>query len=199
LIKTILVDDHSLFCDGLEKVLTETQKFYIVGKYNSGKSLLTSPVDPTVNLLLMDIEMPELTGFDVVKRLRLKNTQLKIAILSMHEELAYSNEACTIGADAYLSKTLASSVLVDLLIRITEGEKIFLQGTQPRQNNNSMLSERELEVLKLLAKGKTSEQIGLELNISPLTIKAHRRNMIKKLKVNNSAELISKVLEDGIL
>jgi DNA-binding NarL/FixJ family response regulator len=198
LINTILVDDHSLFCDGLEKVLAETQQFSIVKKFNSGKGLLSTTIDPTVNLLIIDIEMPGLSGFDVIKRLRLKNEQLKIVILSMHEEIAYSNEACAVGADAYLAKTLESSTLVDLLLKINQGERIFLSKPQTRENN-SLLSDRELEVLKLLARGKTSKQIGLELNISPLTIKAHRRNMIKKLQVNNSTELISKVLEDGIL
>jgi DNA-binding NarL/FixJ family response regulator len=198
LINTILVDDHSLFCDGLERVLAETQKFYIVKKANSGKSLLNAPIDPTVNLLIIDIEMPGMNGFDVIRRLRLKNQQLKIVILSMHEESAYSNEAHTVGADAFLSKTLESSALVDLLIRIMHGETIFVKKSQSKENN-TLLSDREMEVLKLLAKGKTSKEIGVELNISPLTIKAHRRNMIKKLKVSNSTELISKVMEDGIL
>lgn len=198
MIKAILVDDHALFCDGLEKVLAETGKFDVVGKFNSGKSVLNNPIDSAVDLIIIDIEMPGLTGFDVVKRLRLKNPKLKIAILSMHEEIAYSNEASAIGADAYLSKTLESSALVDLLLRITQGEKMFSAPSLPREND-SVLSVRELEVLRLMAKGKTSKEIGAELNISPLTIKAHRRNMIKKLQVNNSAELISKVLETGVL
>ena len=187
-----------MFCDGLEKVLAETQKFYIVKKYNSGKSLLNDSLDPTINLLIIDIEMPGLSGFDVIKRLRLKNGNIKIVILSMHEEIVYSNEACAVGADAYLAKTLESTALIELLLRINHGERIFLKRP-PTRENNSLLSERELEVLKLLAKGKTSNQIGQELNISPLTIKAHRRNMIKKFKVNNSIELISRVFEDGIL
>ena len=198
MINTILVDDHALFCDGLERVLTETQKFYIVKKAHSGKSLLNTPIDPSVKLLIIDIEMPGMNGLDVIRRLRLKNQQLKIVVLSMHEEIAYSNEASAVGADAFLSKTLESSALVDLLIRIIQGETIFVKKAQSKEHN-SLLSEREMEVLKLLAKGKTSKEIGVELNISPLTIKAHRRNMIKKLKVSNSTELISKVMEGGIL
>lgn len=198
MINTILVDDHSLFCDGLERVLTETQEFSIVKKANSGKSILNTPINPSVKLLIIDIEMPGMNGLDVIRRIRLKNQHLKIVVLSMHEEAAYSNEASVVGADAFLSKTLESSALVDLLFRIIQGEKIFLNKPQSRENN-TLLSDREMEVLKLLAKGKTSKEIGVELNISPLTIKAHRRNMIKKLKVSNSTELISKVMEDGIL
>jgi DNA-binding NarL/FixJ family response regulator len=198
LINTILVDDHSLFCDGLERVLAETQKFHIVKKANSGKSLLNAPIDPTVNLLIIDIEMPGMNGLDVIRRIRLKNQHLKIVVLSMHEEIAYSNEAHTVGADAFLSKTLESSALVDILLKIIEGETVFVKKA-PGKENNTLLSDREMEVLRLLAKGKTSKEIGNELNISPLTIKAHRRNMIKKLKVSNSTELISKVMEGGIL
>jgi two-component system response regulator NreC len=198
LINTIIVDDHALFCDGLDRVLSETKLFRVVNKFNSGKSLLSSTIDPTVHLLIIDIEMPGLNGFDVIKRVRLKNKQLKIVILSMHEESAYSSEASALGADAFLSKTLESSELVDLLIRINQGERVFEQTAQAKENTN-LLSDREVEVLKLLASGKTSKEIGVELNISPLTIKAHRRNMIKKLQVSNSSELISKALQVGIL
>jgi DNA-binding NarL/FixJ family response regulator len=198
LINTILVDDHALFCDGLERVLTDTKQFCVVNKFHSGKNLLHAPFDPSANLLIIDIEMPGMNGFDVIRRLRLKNKQLKIVILSMHEEMAYSNEASAIGADAFLSKTLESSVLVDLLLRIIKGESIFAKKSQPRENND-LLSDREIEVLRLIAKGKTSKEIGIELNISPLTIKAHRRNMIKKLQVSNSTELISQALEKGLL
>lgn len=198
MINTILVDDHALFCDGLERVLTDTKQFCVVNKFYSGKAVLNSPVDPTARLLIIDIEMPGMNGFDVIRRLRLKNKQLKIVILSMHEEMAYSNEASSIGANAFLSKTLDSSALVDILLRTIQGETFFSKTPQPREDNN-LLSDREVEVLKLLSKGKTSKEIGTELNISPLTIKAHRRNMIKKLQVNNSTELISKALEVGIL
>ncbi|HEU5290784.1 MAG TPA: response regulator transcription factor [Cyclobacteriaceae bacterium] len=198
MINTIIVDDHVLFCDGLERVLTDTRQFRVVNKFNSGKGLLNKPIDPNVNLLIIDIEMPGLNGFDVIKRLRLKNKQLKIVILSMHEEEAFSNEASTIGANAFLSKTLDSSTLVDILIRTIHGETFFLPQLPPKENSN-LLSDREVEVLRLISKGKTSKEIGIELNISPLTIKAHRRNMIKKLQVNNSTELISKALEIGIL
>src|SRR5690349_9711228 len=116
--------------------------------------------------------MPGMNGFEVIKRLRLKNKHLKIVILSMHEEMAFSNEAYALGADAFLSKTLESSTLVDLLIRVNKGERVFDKKPLPRENNN-LLSDREVEVLKLLSKGKTSKEIGIELNISPLTIKAH--------------------------
>lgn len=198
MINTILVDDHALFCDGLERVLTETKQFSVVKKFNSGKLLLSSQLEQNVDLLIIDIEMPGMNGFDVIRRLRLKNKDLKIVILSMHEEMAYSNEASAIGADAFLSKTLESSVLVDLLVRIIRGETIFAKKALPRESTE-LLSEREVEVLRLISKGKTSKEIGQELSISPLTIKAHRRNMIKKLQVNNSTELISKALERGIL
>lgn len=198
MINTILVDDHSLFCDGLERVLTDTRLFRVVNKFNSGKSLLNTPIDPSVHLLIIDIEMPGLNGFDVIKRLRLKNKQLKIVILSMHEEVAYANEAYALGADAFLSKTLESTTLVDLLTKINQGERVFEKKPLPKENND-LLSEREVEVLRLISKGKTSKEIGIELSISPLTIKAHRRNMIKKLQVNNSTELISKAMEIGIL
>lgn len=197
-IKTVLADDHKLFCEGLERVLAETGKFTIVGKFHNGQNLLENLTSATPELLVIDVEMPLLNGFDTIKRIRLNNPDLKIVVLSMHEESVFSHEAFTLGANAYLNKSMESAALIDALLDAFNGKKIF-----PVFNNVSKIespfSDREYEILRMIASGKTSEQIADRLHISHLTVKAHRRNMMRKLNVNNAAELVSKALEMGFL
>jgi DNA-binding NarL/FixJ family response regulator len=198
-IKTVLADDHKLFCEGLERVLAESGLFQVVAKFHNGHALLEQLSAFTPDLLVIDVEMPMLNGFDTIKRIRLNNRGLKIAVLSMHEESVFSQEALTLGANAYLNKSMESAALIDALLQTCEGKKIFpvFNSTMPKVE--SPFSEREYEILRHIATGKTSEQIAEKLHISHLTVKAHRRNMMRKLNVNNAAELVSKALEMGFL
>ncbi|HEY8937867.1 MAG TPA: response regulator transcription factor [Cyclobacteriaceae bacterium] len=199
MIKTILIDDHKIFCDGLEKVLNETGQFTVIQKFYNGKNLLEYLGKEHPDMVLMDIEMPGFSGLDVIPRIRLHNPEIKIVILSMHEESVYSKEAYNLGANAYLTKSVESSILINSLLNVQAGEKIFPANSTTIQKDESPLSDREEEVLKLIAKGHTSEQIAEHLKISHLTIKAHRRNILRKLNVSNSAELIKKAMAMGLL
>lgn len=197
-ISVILADDHKLFCEGLERVLSESGKFKVVGKFHNGQSLLENLNNLNADLLIIDVEMPLLNGFDTIKRIRINNPTLKIVVLSMHEESVFSHEAFTLGANAYLNKSMESAALIESLLAAYDGKKIFSSFSNVTKVE-SPFSDREYEVLKLIASGKTSEQIAERLHISHLTVKAHRRNMMRKLHVNNAAELISKALEMGFL
>jgi DNA-binding NarL/FixJ family response regulator len=198
MIKTILADDHKLFCDGLERVLNDSGHFQVLQKFYNGQTLLEKVNVHNPDLLIIDVEMPHINGFDAIKRIRLNNSSSKIVVLSMHEENVFSQEAFMLGADAYLNKSMESMQLIDSLLKTVEGQKIFPQ-TATATKIESPFSDREHEILRLIASGKTSEQIAERLKISHLTVKAHRRNMMRKLNVNNAAELITKALEMGFL
>jgi DNA-binding NarL/FixJ family response regulator len=198
-IKTVLADDHKLFCDGLERVLNDSGHFQVVQKFYNGQTLLEKIHVHNPELLIIDVEMPTINGFDVLKRIRLNNTTAKIVILSMHEETVFSQEAFLLGADAYLNKTMESMHLIDSLLKTCEGAKLFPVASTTTTKIESPFSDREHEILRLIASGKTSEQIADRLKISHLTVKAHRRNMMRKLDVNNAAELVTKALEMGFL
>jgi DNA-binding NarL/FixJ family response regulator len=199
LIRTILADDHKLFCDGLERVLADSGHFDVIKKFYNGQTLLEKIQSHDPDLLIIDVEMPNLNGFDAIKRIRLNNTTAKIVVLSMHEESVFSQEAYLLGADAYLNKSMESMHLIDSLLKTCQGAKIFPTAFTVVSKIESPFSDRELEILRLIASGKTSEQIAERLKISHLTVKAHRRNMMRKLNVNNAAELVSKALEMGFL
>ena len=198
MIRTIIVDDHRLFADGLERLLTEAQKFQVMHKFTSGASFLQALPTDAVDLIIIDVDMPELSGFDVIQRLRSKNKMVKIVIVSMHETVAYSNEAAELGANGYLVKSLDSATLVTRLLEVMDGEKIFLKKVKNIETV-SLLSQRETEVIQLMAKGKTSEEISVMLNISIVTVKAHRTNIFRKLEVRNAAEMIMKAFHLGLL
>jgi DNA-binding NarL/FixJ family response regulator len=198
-IKTVLADDHRLFCEGLERVLAETGNFNVVAKFHNGHTLLENIAQYNPELLIIDVEMPMLNGFDTIKRLRVNNALLKIVVLSMHEESVFSQEAYTLGANAYLNKSMESAGLIDALLHACNGKKIFPVFNTQVTKVESPFSEREYEILRMISAGKTSDQIAERLHISHLTVKAHRRNMMRKLGVNNAAELISKALEMGFL
>ena len=198
MIRTILADDHKLFCDGLERVLNDSGHFQVLQKFYNGQSLLEKISTHNPDLLIIDVEMPNLNGFDAIKRIRLNNQSSKIVVLSMHEENVFSQEAFMLGADAYLNKSMESMQLIDSLLKTVQGQKIFPQAAVATKIE-SPFSDREHEILRLIASGKTSEQIAERLKISHLTVKAHRRNMMRKLNVNNAAELITKALEMGFL
>lgn len=198
MIHTILADDHKLFCDGLERVLNDSGHFHVLRKFYNGQTLLENLPLIDADLLIIDVEMPNINGFDAIKRIRLNNTTSKIAVLSMHEESVFSQEAYLLGADAYLNKSMESMQLIECLLAACEGEKIFPPAAAAAKIETP-LSDREQEILRLIASGKTSEQIASRLNISHLTVKAHRRNMMRKLCVNNAAELVTKALEMGFL
>jgi len=193
-----MADDHKLFCDGLERVLNDSGHFKVVQKFHNGQNLLENITQIHPELVIIDVEMPLLNGFDAIKRIRLNNTSSKIVVLSMHEENVFSQEAYMLGADAYLNKSMESSQLIDSLLKACQGTKIF-PTTSTVSKIDSPFSDREHEILRLIATGKTSEQIAERLKISHLTVKAHRRNMMRKLNVNNAAELITKALEMGFL
>lgn len=198
MIKTVLADDHRLFCDGLQKVLEESGHFQIVHKTYDGQSLLEYLPGLDFDLLVIDIEMPLINGLDALKRIRLNNRDCTIVVLSMHEESVFSQEAFMLGANGYLSKSTDSSQLIDSLLTACGGTKIFPEAATTRRIETPF-SAREHEILQLIAAGKTSEQIARRLKISDLTVKTHRRNMMRKLNVNNAAKLVSKALEMGYL
>lgn len=198
MIRTVLADDHKLFCDGLERLLNDSGHFQVIQKFHNGQTLLEKFSVHNPELVIIDVEMPAINGFDAIKRIRVNNTTAKIVVLTMHEETVFSQEAYLLGADAYLNKSMESVQLIESLLRTCNGEKLF-PAVSTTTKIESPFSDRETEILRMIASGKTSELIAQRLKISHLTVKAHRRNMMRKLNVNNAAELISKALEMGFL
>jgi DNA-binding NarL/FixJ family response regulator len=198
-IRTIIVDDHRLFSEGLKNLLEGSGHFQVLEQFQDGRSLLENLDRLNPELILLDIDIPGINGLDILERLRVKDQVVKIVMLSMHEENIYSREAASSGASAYLTKSIEGSSLIQFLLRIIQGDKIFPQVSSASLAEIKILSKKEIKILELIAAGKTSVQIADMLGISSLTVRSHRKNMMRKLEANSSAELISIAFSKGVL
>lgn len=196
--RTVLVDDHTVFMDGLGKLLSETGEFEIIGKFKDGLTLLHCIETLQPDLLIVDIEMPHMSGLEVIKRLRIRNKRVKILVLTMHDELGYSMEASSLGANGLGLKSSETAGLIKTIHSIINGINYF-----PRKHtfkeSDTLLSDRELEILRNLSEGLSNELISQNLKISVLTVKTHRKNIQKKLNANNSLQMISIAFEKGLI
>ena len=198
MITTIILDDHQLFSDGLERLLNHSNKFAVVKKFTNGVELLQSISEYEPNLLLIDIEMRSMDGIEVIRRLKLLNQkEFKIVMISMHEESIYKREAQQAGAHGYICKSTNESLFIEQLLAIINNKKIETDWVNPIKEV-SVLSKQELKVLKLISLGKNTNHISKELEISAFTVKVHRRNILRKLNANNSAECINIAISKGL-
>lgn len=199
MIKTILADDHQLFTDGLERLLSDTKQFVILKKFTDPYALLGEISMLQPQLIIIDIEFGSISGLDLIPRIRSIDKDVKIVILSMHQEHVFSQEARTLGANGYFVKNVDHDLLVESLTHICSGDNIFPTSTKKSPTRDLLLSEREIQILKLLANGSTSGDIASQLKISGLTVKTHRKNMMQKLNASNGMELIKKAFERGLI
>jgi len=207
-IRLLLADDHALIRAGFKSLLGKNENFDIVGEAEDGKELMEMAADLMPDIVLADINMPKLNGLEAVGQLIKSYPQIKYIILSMHEEHEYIMNALKIGVSGYILKNVERSELEKAILTVHKGGRYFsavvtniLVDSMPRNESTILeeISPREKEVLELVAKGRSTKQIADQLNISTRTVESHRINMLKKMKVNNSAELIKKSLELKII
>jgi len=207
LIRICLVDDHQILLEGIEALLSNQDTFDIVAKFNDGAQLLEYPDLSDIDVLVMDMKMKSKDGIEVLKELISKGYKGKCIFLSSYNDLKLVNEAISIGAYGYITKSNASHYLQDAIEKVTNGEVYYSPDIKDRilnafsksdtneaesQMENGILrqlTEREIEVLKLIALQFTSEEIAQQLYIARSTVDTHRKNLIYKLKVKNAVGL----------
>jgi DNA-binding NarL/FixJ family response regulator len=203
-IKIILADDHPLIREGFKSLLGKSERFEIVAEAENGQQLIDLVKTTQPDVVLTDIGMPLINGLAAIEKIHKENENIKLVILTMHEERAYIMNALKVGAQGYLLKSIEHAELEKAIITIHEGGKYFSAAvqniladslTRPESNDMGEITPREKEVLELVAKGNSTKQIADMLGISIRTVETHRVNMLKKLKVNNTAELIKKTIE----
>lgn len=203
-IRIVLADDHPLIREGFKSLLNKSEKFEIVGEAENGRELVELAGRIKPDIILTDVKMPVMNGLDAIEELAKNFPVMKFIVLTMHEEREYIVNALKIGASGYLLKTIEGPELEKAITTIFQGGKYFspivtniLAETvkKPETNETSEITPREKEVLDLVAQGKSTKQIADQLGISIRTVESHRINMLKKMKVSNTAELIKKALE----
>lgn len=205
-INVFVVDDHQIFLDGIVSLLDDEPNIRIAGTANNGKEAIDRIKSTKVDVVLMDINMPEMDGLEATKQLRKLYPDIKILMLTMHSEARFIKECLEIGAKGYVMKNISKDDLLKAIDTVNQDksyldadsqEKLIssMSGTDEDDTRNydelaAQITQRELEILQLIALGLTSQDIANKLFISKNTVETHRKNMLAKLNVNNTAALL---------
>lgn len=206
-IKIIIADDHKLFAEGLVHIINEIEDAELIATAGNGRELLQLMNSHQPNLVLLDINMPVMNGLEALKELKKRHPQVQVIILSMHYEKYMVSQVMQDGAEGYLIKTSDKEEFKTAIKRVCDGGKYFsadltthlLSPQSITDNRVNLLSRREIEIIALLADGLGSAQIGEKMSISPRTADTHRNNILQKLSLRNTAELISFAFKNKLL
>jgi DNA-binding NarL/FixJ family response regulator len=212
-IKIVLADDHRIFRDGLKSLLSEVDFIDVIGEASGGKELLEIMKTMKPDMVIVDISMKDMSGIDVSKQIVSSYPEIKIMILSMHTNEEFVISAVKAGVNGYLSKDASREELLDAIKIIHEGGECysklvsdnFLKSyvkkvkTEHSLLENKTLTQREIEILKLAAVGTSNKEIADKLFISIKTVDCHKNNIVKKLKLKNTAEMVLYALKNKII
>jgi len=210
--RVVIADDHTVVRQGIRGVLEDVEGLDVVGEAGDGLEALALVAETIPDVVVLDVTMPKKSGLDVTRELREEGVDVRILILSMHEDPEYILQAVRAGADGYVLKDVAPSELRDAVRAVHEGREYFtarvthqlsvglrqeIEAEQLRSRLDS-LTNREREVMLLVADGLTNRDIGDRLDISPRTVETHRERVMSKLRVRSVAELTRFVVEHGL-
>lgn len=208
-----IADDHPVLRNGIKTVLTVVPEYAVVGEGATGQEALSGVLDLKPDIVLMDITMPELDGITVTRRLLERLPDTKVVILSMHSDISHAIDAFRAGALAYVLKDSPPAELLQAVSKVSVGlkyaspsvaEELLSDFVDVIKKDHSMdpfdaLSQREKDVLRLIADGVSGREIAERLFISVSTVKSHRMNIMKKLKVGETASLVKIAIKKGLV
>lgn len=197
-----IADDHPIVVDGLREILKSNQQLIVQDVAHDGEQLVKLIESAPVDLVILDINMPKMNGIQCTKWIKENHPGIRVIILTMYPEKTYIDQLLKAGADGCLLKSRGSSDLLDAIKRVMYGKSYFDWITDFKTDlvkNESKLSEREIEIVKLIVGGKTSNDIANLLFISEATVKTHRKNIFKKLKIHHATELLNFAMNNSLL
>jgi len=213
LIKVLVVDDHQLFRQGLINMLSESSDIEIVAEANDGSDAIQKVSDYKPDIVLMDIGLPGQNGIEVTKYISQNFKESRVIALSMHTDKHYIKAMLEAGASGYLFKNCTFNQLIEGITTVFQGKKyldgeateVLIQSYLGKEDapedliKETKLSEREFEVLKLLADGDSTREVSEKLFISVKTVGTHKQNLLEKLELKSTADLIKYALKNGII
>jgi DNA-binding NarL/FixJ family response regulator len=207
--KVLICDDHAIVRKGVREILAETDDVQVLGEAGSWQELLALLQEQPVDLVLLDISMPDRNGLDILRQLRHEWPSVKVMMLSMYPEEQYALRALKAGASGYLTKDSALDELVRAVSRIAAGGKYVSSilsdrliqdlGSSKDCLPHELLSDREFQVLAMIASGKSMTEMATELSISAKTVSTYRSRILEKMKLKNDAELTAYALKHEIV
>lgn len=208
-ITILIVDDHKLIRDSWTFILNSDPRFIVVAETDSGEEAIEIAREKKPQIILMDVNMTPLNGFDATKQIHKVSPDSKIIGVSMHSMPAYAKRMLQLGAMGYVTKNSSKQEMINAIIEVSNGKKYIceevknilvhqeLDDDSGGADMNS-LSRREIDIVKLLKEGLSSKEIALQLEISLKTVEVHRYNILKKLKLKNTAALVNFINTKGL-
>lgn len=208
-IRVLLVDDHSILRQGIRSLLEREADVEVVGEAGDGEEAVAMAASLKPDVVLMDIGMPRMNGIEATRKIRADHPEIKVLILSMHDDEEYVAPLMQAGASGYVLKRSAASELKTALRAVQQGHTILhpevarlafhQEGAGEKAEDYDGLTNREIEVLKLVANGLTNQQIADKLIISIKTVQAHRANIMEKLQLHDAVQLTRYAIRKGLI
>ena len=209
MVRIVVCDDHTIVREGLKQILSGQPDFEVVAEAADGHEAVKRVRELEFDVLLLDMSMPGKSGVDLIKQLKVEKPKLRILVLTMHEEHQYAVRAIRAGASGYLTKEGASSQLVTAIRKVASGgayisaevaEQLALNAMPGSQGPlHASLSDREFQVFRMIAEGKSVSEIAERLNLSVKTVSTHKANVLQKMGMTSQGELIRYALENNLV
>jgi len=209
MIRLILADDHQVVIDGLRSILDLQDDIEVMDSFLNGRQVIDFLAEnPDIDVVMLDINMPEMNGIETTRYIRNQFPGLKVLILSMHDTPEFIRNVINAGASGYVLKNADKQTLLGAIRKVASGENFFSDDVvrnimdsykdsdHPR---NVEITDREREILKLIAEGLTTNEIAERLFISTHTVNTHRKNLLSKLDIKNTASLVRFAIDQGIV
>lgn len=207
-ITILIVDDHKLIRDTWSFILNSDPRFQVIAETDSGKSAIELAESNQPDIILMDINMSPMNGFEATKEIRKISPDSRIIGVSMHSQPAYAKKMLQVGAMGYITKNSSKEEMIGAITEVAQGNKYICQevkailSEQILEDNEkpdiNLLSQREVEIIDLIKQGQSSKEIAQQLSITLKTVEVHRHNILKKLNLKNTAALVNFINNAGI-
>lgn len=207
MIRLLIADDHQFLLDGFSSIVDSLDDMMIAATASNGKQVLSILENQDIDVVLLDINMPVLNGVETCKKIQKLYPSLKVIALSMHKKPSFIKRMIQYGAKGYILKDDPSSEIINGIRLVDEDGVYFsrrvndiaLSLSIPQGSDLNNISDREIEVLQLISQGLTNHEIADQLHLSPHTTESHRRHLLTKLDARNTAELVRKGMEKGLI
>ncbi len=209
MIKILIADDHRIVREGLKQILAETQDMVVSAEASNVQEVLNKVASDDYDVLLLDISMPGRSGLDILKQLKSERPRLSVLVLSMYSEEQYALRALRAGASGYMTKESAPDELIEAIRKVSTGRKyispavaeklaVSIESSDERPPQET-LSDREFQVMCMIASGKTVKAIADELALSIKTVSTYRARILEKMRMKNNAELTHYAIQNKLV
>lgn len=209
MIKVLIADDHALFRDGLKRIINETDDIDVVAEAIDGKDILKKAKECDWDVALLDINLPDINGLDILKRMLSANAASRVLVLSMYPEEEYAIRAIRSGASGYLTKDSPTDQLISVIRRLAKGgkyvnpelaEKLLFNPVPDSENlTHTTFSDREFHVFKLIVAGESLTVIANKLSLSVKTVSTYRSRILEKMNMKNNAQLVKYAIQHRLV